>query len=288
MKKMVLIFIILTLDFFHFALALEKIDVKLLKVITFSDYEIPSDVIIKDNNMYILESRYGFLSVYSLNNFRLISKIKLDDSEGSISICKFKGNFYVTIPLKNKINIYNSLYKKMGEKSIQTPTDIKCFDDNCFVVSNKQHKIIKMDYMLRKIIDEVGGFGYNKNEFRFPFSIDVSSKGDIFVSEVINTRVQIFNKDLKFVDFIGSWGVDVGQFYRPKGVALYKDRYLFVSDGYLGVIQAFDIDTKAIKGVVYIGNNVLKLNSPSKLTIFNKILVVVDTYDKKVFIYKLS
>ncbi len=266
--------------------SMNYINVSLQKELAFRDDEIISDAILVKDRLYILESRYGV--VKSFVNYRYSGDIRLEDSEGSIGITLYNGNYYVPIPTRNKINIYNGAFKKIREIKIQTPTDIECFKSSCYIVSNKGHRIVETDLMGSKIIREVGKFGFNQNEFRFPFDLTINDRGDLFISEVINTRVQIMNSSLKFVDFIGEWGVEKGQFYRPKGVAIYGQKFLAVSDGYIGVIQLFDIEKRAFSGVIAMKNNILRFESPTRIRIMNNLLFVIDYYAKKIFVYKFA
>lgn len=285
LKIRILKFVIIIIIFSVNAFCKDFINVQFLKELSFRDDEVVSDALFIKDRLYILESRYGVIKTFV--NYKHIGDIKLEDSEGSIGITYYNGLYYVPIPLKNKVNVYNSSFKKIKEFKIQTPTDVECFQNLCYIVSNKGHKIIQTNSYLSKIIKETGRFGYNKNEFRFPFDIVINNNGDLYISEVINTRIQIMNKELKFVDFIGEWGVEKGQFYRPKGVSFYGRNLLAVSDGFVGVIQLFDIEKKTFSGVIANkNNNILRFDSPTRIRIVDNILIVVDYYAKKIFIYK--
>ena len=61
----------------------------------------------------------------------------------------------------------------------------------------------------------------------------------LFVVDVLNTRVQVFDPDGNFLNAIGAWGVLPGSLYRPKGVAIDRNDRVFVSDSYMGLVQVF-------------------------------------------------
>jgi len=258
-----------------------------IKKIAFSDEVIIADAFIENNNLFVLESKNGALLVYELKNYRKIREIALKDASDSIGITKYSGRYYVPIPLKNKIIIYDDKFRKLNEINVLSPTDVECFRDSCYIVSNKGSKIIETDISLKRIKKEQGKFGLDKNEFRYHFDMVINNKGDIFISEVINTRIQVLSPNLKFVDIIGQWGVDLGQFYRPKGIALYQNRYLFVADGFLGVIQIFDAEKRSFLSVLSINKKVIKLSSPVRIKIIDNKLLVTDYYENKVYIYSL-
>ncbi len=84
-----------------------------------------------------------------------------------------------------------------------------------------------------------GGQGDSLGRFQYPFAIALDNNGDLFVTDVINARVQILNPRGQSVGLMGSYGVEIGQFYRPKGIACDARGLIWVADGTLGVVQIF-------------------------------------------------
>jgi sugar lactone lactonase YvrE len=109
-----------------------------------------------------------------------------------------------------------------------------------YVVDNDNHKLHVYNVQTRTFVDVWGSQGQGRRQFRYPFLIDISEQGYLYVVEPINTRVQVLNPQGKFVNFVGNWGVKAGQLFRPKGVAVVGHR-VYVTDSYLGRIQMFDI-----------------------------------------------
>jgi predicted CXXCH cytochrome family protein len=122
------------------------------------------------------------------------------------------------------------------------PTDVVVdpIRQRLYIADNENHCIVIYDLAGRRFEPVWGGPGQGQRQFRFPFLMDLSAEGYLFVVESINTRVQVLNPDSKFVGFIGGWGIDPGQLFRPKGVALWRDR-VFVTDSYRGNVQVFDL-----------------------------------------------
>lgn len=110
----------------------------------------------------------------------------------------------------------------------------------CYVVDNDNHRIRVFDLKTGSQVDVFGQAGDGKREFRYPFLIDIGREDDLYIVDVINTRVQVLNPEGLFVTYVGGWGVEKGEFFRPKGVAVGKDERVYVSDSYLGVIQVFE------------------------------------------------
>ncbi|MGA1845541.1 hypothetical protein [Deferribacter abyssi] len=256
--------------------------------IQFKNNEFPSDVIFIDGNVYILESKSGKLIKIDMKKKEIVKKYNLIDSEGSIGVTFYKEKLFVPIPNKNKINVYSfKNLKKLKEIYVIDPTDIEFYRDKGFVVSNDKHKLIILDAKTLKRIGDFGNMGYYEREFRYPFDLEIDKNGDLYISEVINTRVQILDNKLRFVNFVGKWGVKSGTFYRPKGIDIYND-YLIVADGYIGVIQFFNKKNGDIVYLLGVDGKLYKFLSPVRVRVFKDFLGIVDYYQKKVLIFKLG
>ena len=122
------------------------------------------------------------------------------------------------------------------------PTDIALDPalQRLYIVDNDNHRLHIYNLATSRFEGVFGEPGLGQRQFRYPFLMDISAEGYIFVVEPINTRVQVLSSRGKFVNFVGAWGVDEGQLFRPKGVAILGDR-VFVTDSYLGRVQVFDL-----------------------------------------------
>jgi DNA-binding beta-propeller fold protein YncE len=148
------------------------------------------------------------------------------------------------------------------------PTDVKVDTarGQLYVVDNDNH-IIHVYNLSNNSFEQVwGGPGQGRRQFRFPFLIDTSSEGYVFVVEPINTRVQVLNSSGKFVCFIGGWGIKAGQLFRPKGVVTFEDR-VFVTDSYLGRVQVFNMANDFLGILTDPKGAPVKLITPTGITI---------------------
>ncbi len=93
-----------------------------------------------------------------------------------------------------------------------------------------------------ELISEIGGVGYEEGNFRYPYSACIDTAGNIYVTDVINTRVQVFNPQGEFIRSIGEWGIEKGQFFRPQSICIDRQGRVFVGENYdkIGLIQVFD------------------------------------------------
>ncbi len=151
------------------------------------------------------------------------------------------------------------------------PTDVvvDTARSRLYVVDNDNHRLGVYNLSSSSFEQSWGSPGQGRRQFRFPFLIDISSEGYVFVVEPINTRVQVLNPDGKFVGFIGAWGVRPGQLFRPKGVVIFEGR-VFVTDSYLGRVQMFDMRGTFLGVLSDSGGTPAKLTTPTGITIDGK------------------
>jgi DNA-binding beta-propeller fold protein YncE len=126
------------------------------------------------------------------------------------------------------------------------PTDVAvdAARGRLYVVDNDNHRFFIYDLSTRKLIKTVGAPGERELEFRYPFLMALDKKKDLFIVDVINTRVQKISPQGRFITYVGGWGVEKGHFFRPKGVAVDRSDRVYVSDSYMGVVQVFDSQGK--------------------------------------------
>ncbi len=155
-----------------------------------------------------------------------------------------------------------------------------------YISDNENHKI-KVYNQNGTYEFEWGGFGEAYGAFRYPGMMTRNEYNEIFIVDVLNTRVQKFDPFGDFITDIGSWGVLQGNLFRPKGVALDKEGRVFISDSYMGVVQAFTDLGRSI-GVVCEKNKVRKFRVPVGI-VFDKNdrLLVVEMRGNKITVLKL-
>ena len=104
-------------------------------------------------------------------------------------------------------------------------------------------------------IKKWGSKGTGDGEFTVPYSVDVDSKGDVWVADRGNHRIQKFDKDGNFLFKFGYFGSKEGQFNNPRQIAVDKDiKYVYVADSKNNRIQKFDSSGKFIKSWGTLGN----------------------------------
>ena len=135
-----------------------------------------------------------------------------------------------------------------------------------WTVDNDNHRLVQIDLATRTQT-VVGGKGESLGQFDYPFMIALGRDGDLFVTDVINGRVQILSAAGRPVGRVGSYGPELGQLLRPKGVVCDAEGNVWVTDGILGVVQIFT-PTGALRDVLRTEDgHPLKLDFPVGLAL---------------------
>lgn len=96
--------------------------------------------------------------------------------------------------------------------------------------------------------------GKEAAEFRYPVSVAIGPGGTVYVSDQLNFRVQVFDREGKYVRQVGRLGDQPGTFTRPKGVAVDRAGHLYVVDASFSNVQVFDTEGRLLLAFGRLGN----------------------------------
>lgn len=127
-----------------------------------------------------------------------------------------------------------------GANILQRPTGITRdpVTRQTFVVDTQAHDIKVFDDAGR-FVRSLGGPGTAPGEFNAPTHIHVTA-GRLYVTDTLNTRVQILGLDGEPVSIIGKRGLYLGNFTRPKGVTVDNDGNVYVVESYYDHLLVFN------------------------------------------------
>ena len=95
-----------------------------------------------------------------------------------------------------------------------------------------------------KLLRKIGTAGKDHTltdpgDFSEPTNVAVDKDGNLFVTDTLNDRVEVFDAEGVFVRTFGKNGDGPGQFARPKGIAVDCDGHVWVADAMLNRLQVF-------------------------------------------------
>jgi DNA-binding beta-propeller fold protein YncE len=72
--------------------------------------------------------------------------------------------------------------------------------------------------------------------------VAVDGDGNLYVTDMYNNRVEVFDADGKFIRQWGKQGDRPGTFSRPKGIAIDADGHVWVADAVQDILQCYTAD----------------------------------------------
>ncbi len=284
--------------------AIRLINLKLIFEIS-HQFNKPSDVSVsKKGLIYVVDGVNNKIKIFSRNGKFVSSFGRKGTGTGEFRSplgidVDSSGKVYIADSGNHRVQILSAGGSYIAEIKIPPknghpadPTDIVVDESNnrCYIVDNDNHHILAYDLSTLKWVNTYGRHGSGEGGFRFPFLMALGKEHNLYIVDVINTRVQVLNSEGSFISSIGGWGVEKGEFFRPKGVAIDTHNRVYVGDSYMGVIQVFESsgDFYAVLGEVVSGE-VKKFRTPAGLFIDNENrLYVVETLADKVSVYQLE
>ncbi|MCC6544323.1 MAG: 6-bladed beta-propeller [Nitrospirae bacterium] len=132
-----------------------------------------------------------------------------------------------------------------------------------------------------------GNRGKEDGEFNFPTHLAVDRKGDIYVTDALNFRVQIFNPEGKFITSVGKMGDTLGTFSKPKGLGTDSDGNIYVVDNLYDTIQIFNRSGELLLNFASHGGGKEGLWLPNGLFVDkDNYIFVADTYNDRVQVFR--
>lgn len=256
---------------------------------------LPSDVgVDREGKIYVLDGTANTVRVYdpqgkplyTLGDNKILNQpLGLDVSAGGdVLIADSRNHRIVLFPAGTSSPRYYDLPALSGGKPAD-PTDVVFghHSEIFFVVDNDNHRIIALN-LRGEILWSSGTMGRNPEEFRFPFMLDIDHEGNIFIVEVINTRVQVLTPDGNHVRFVSDWGIEPGQLFRPKGIAISQSGEMYVSDSYLGVVQIFSHEGTLHGIVADEQGEIKKFTTPVGLEVSGDRLFVIEMFSNRLVV----
>ncbi|MHB8789590.1 MAG: NHL repeat-containing protein [Desulfobulbaceae bacterium] len=256
---------------------------------------LPSDVAVDGQGwIYILDGTASLVRIYDRQGNSLFTlggktllkePVGIDVSAAGDVLVADSGNHRLVLFPEDKSPPHCIDIPSLPGGKLPDPTDATfgLREGTFHVVDNDNHRILTLD-RTGNVLWSKGTMGRNRDEFRFPFMIDLDDDGNLYVVEVINTRVQVLAPDGAHIRFIGDWGIEPGQFFRPKGVAVSDRNEVFVSDSYLGVIQVFSPEGQLLGIVGDETGNLMKFTTPVGLTLAGSRLFIVEMWNNRLLV----
>ena len=123
------------------------------------------------------------------------------------------------------------------------------------MVDTQADQVVVYDADSLKELRRIGTAGKNHylttpGDFGGASNVAVDKDGNVYVTDTMNNRVEIFDADGKFISTFGKAGDGPGYFARPKGIAVDSDGHIWVADTVQNRLQVFNREGQLL---TYIG-----------------------------------
>ena len=210
----------------------------------------PSDVALgAGGQIYVVDGGNHQIAVFDAAGTRVTSLGMHGDDDGQLNGpvgigISNKGEIYVADRGNQRVVMFTADgsprrvidLDEDGEQA--TPIDVAVSPNGkeLFITTNSSHRILVYSNQ-GTFLRAWGGEGEDPGQFRFPGAIAVDRAGNVYVVDVLNSRVQKFDPDGNILGAFGKRGGAPGTFFRPKGVTVDSGGRIYISDSYLGAVQ---------------------------------------------------
>ena len=128
-----------------------------------------------------------------------------------------------------------------------------------YVVDEQQDQVFVYDADSLKLLRKIGSpvppakkhALTTPGDFAAPTNVAVDNDGNVYVTDTLNSRVEIFDAEGHFISTFGKAGDGPGYLFRPKGIAIDCDGHIWVADQYQDRVQVFNHEGQLL---TYIGD----------------------------------
>ncbi len=154
----------------------------------------------------------------------------------------------VVLDTQGKIRRHYNLPKLVCDQAEDEPDDCQIDPEPVAAIqvgdylywSDRSSRLCWIDAKLGEWQGCVGKRGSQVGQFQYPYQIAADAQRFLYVVDVLNSRVQVFNDLGRPFSQVGRFGLQPGELFRPSGLAMDVAReLLFISDAYLGTIEVF-------------------------------------------------
>ncbi len=226
----------------------EKITVKNFPFQLLGPYGMSVDT---KGRLYVADQKVGAIFVFNTEtkdtelirngfeaHFGMINSVVVDDDD----------RVFVSDGKLGKVLVFNAKHQVQDQiKGLVDPVGLALDRENrlLYVVDTQQDQVLVYDADTLKPLRKIGTAGKKHTlstpgDFALPSDIALDKDGNVYVTDTLNWRVEIFDAEGKFISQFGKHCDAIGCFERPKGIAVDGDGHIWVVDTSLNLVQAYD------------------------------------------------
>jgi DNA-binding beta-propeller fold protein YncE len=231
------------------------------------------------NRLYVADEKVGAVFVFNTEtretelirngfeaHFGMINAIAVDDND----------RVFVSDGKLGKVLVFDANHKAEAQinEGLVDPLGLAIDTERrlLYVVDTKQDVVLVYDADSLKPLRKIGTPGKKHTltgagEFSLPTNIALDKEGNVYVTDSLNFRVEIFDAEGSFISQFGQHCDAIGCFERPKGIAVDSDGHIWVVDTNLALVEIFNRDGELLAYVGGPGRSLGRFNDPMGIAI---------------------
>lgn len=171
-------------------------------------------------------------------SFALIMGLAIDDND----------RLFVSDAQAHRILVFNTNHKVESaiREGLVTPAGMALDTENRFlyVADIELDQVLVYDADTLQLLRKIGTTGKNHTltdpgNFAKPTGVAVDADGNVYVADMLNARIEVFDADGTFIRAFGKRGDGPGYFAMPKDVAVDCDGHIWVTDSIQNRVQVY-------------------------------------------------
>lgn len=200
------------------------------------------------------------------------------------------GDIYVTEQDKSRVSVWSSTGKYKRQIFTDRPNKVYIIGGKLYVTTPTSVQVMTLK---GKILRKVGTKGRGPGQFNYPNGLVVDKKGNMFVNDTQNTRMQIFNKKGRVVGVIGAPPKNLNDSTRdfglPSGLAMDDQNRVYILDTFQHSIRVYTYDGEELGSYGTQGAEDGRFNYPAAIAYAGgDVFAVADKWNDRVQVIRVT
>ncbi len=206
----------------------------------------PMGIAYHDDSLYICDTHANCVHAWNLatgsakrigagGDLKKPVAVAVDDSGTVFVADTIRGEVVGFDPASQEIRRF-----RPGDRSNYRPVAVAVSKTDLYVADIVNHRVDIYSTETGKLSKSLGRPGSREGDFYYPSGVAVGPGGRIYVADMMNARVQVFDEKGNFLHSIGAPGNHYGNLGKPRDVAVAHDGTVFVADAEFGYVHLFD------------------------------------------------